>query len=80
MAYEQSIEFSFESLWALLVSSEQTDACACFWSGSSARQQEAEQQVVAALAGLLHFREKFVRQRPVGWRTTELCRRLTHPA
>lgn len=73
------LEISKEFLWDLLTSEEQLDAARCFWAGRSPSQQLRAPEVTEIIAGLLSFREKFVRERPLEWRAQELRKRLDKP-
>ena len=72
-------ELSLDFLWARLSGDEQLEAAECFWKGHSGNRARVEPQVVAALASFRNFREKFVRERPVEWKTAELCKHLARP-
>ena len=79
MNKEPEIELSLESLWSLLTPDEQLEAARCFWQGRSPVQREKALQIVMELAQLRNFREKFVRERSLEWKATELCKHLSSP-
>jgi hypothetical protein len=63
-------------LWTQFSSEEQKDAVTCFWKSKASDNQKA---VIAKMARILNFREKFVRERPIDWKVVELCKHLPHP-
>jgi len=76
MSTPPELEISKELLWDLLTPEEQLDAARCFWLGRSPWQQLRAPEVIEVIAGLLNFRDKFVRERPLEWKARELCKRL----
>ena len=64
------------SLWAILSPAEQMAAAASFWKSKSTFKKAVEPAVVAKLARLHNYREKYVRERPLDWKAAELCKQL----
>jgi len=72
MNTKTEIDISSEALWSLLTHDEQIEAIRCFWQGESPMQKTIMPQVVGCLAEHCHFRERFVRERPLEWKINKL--------